>query len=147
MLLGVVAQSLKPVKLLSQQLSVFLLFRDCRSVLQQCWIRLRSSFNIVGVKHAHYPWSPWRSINVSQYCLLKTLMYQYYGIMRCKFQHYWELLHSFAPTANTIQQLPKFSGQQCWELLRPFARSLRHREHIKQLEAKKMLFSVSASDR
>ena len=69
---------------------------DCRSVLQQCWIRLRSSFNNVGVTHAHYPWSPWRSINVSQYCLLKTLMYQYCGIMHCKFQHYWELLHSFA---------------------------------------------------
>ena len=87
MLLGVVARSLKLVKLLSQQLS--------RGVAQQCWIRshsLRSqtyfrlsllsarkvreattgntspsagyrshgSSNIVGVTHAHYIWSPWR---------------------------------------------------------------------------------------
>ena len=39
MLLGVVAPSLKPVKLFSQQLPKFLLFRDRRSVAQQCWIR------------------------------------------------------------------------------------------------------------
>ena len=43
------AQSLKPVKLLSQQLPTFLLFRDRRSVAQQFWIRLRSSSNIVEV--------------------------------------------------------------------------------------------------
>ena len=56
MLLRVVAQSLKPVKLFSQQLPTFLLFRDRRSVAQQCWIRLHSSSNIVGAKHAHYAW-------------------------------------------------------------------------------------------
>ena len=54
MLLRVVAQSLKPVKLFSQQLPTFLLFRDRRSVAQQCWIRLHSSSNIVGATHAHY---------------------------------------------------------------------------------------------
>ena len=43
MLLRVVAQSLKAVKLFSQQLPTFLLFRDRRSVAQQCWIRLHSS--------------------------------------------------------------------------------------------------------
>ena len=37
-LLRVVAQSLKPVKLLSQQLPTFLLFRDRRNVAQKCWI-------------------------------------------------------------------------------------------------------------
>ena len=37
-LLGVVAQSLKPVKILSQRLPTFLLPRDLRSVAQQCWI-------------------------------------------------------------------------------------------------------------
>ena len=42
MLLRVVAQSLKPVKLFSQQLPTFLLFRDRRSVAQQCWIRLHT---------------------------------------------------------------------------------------------------------
>ena len=55
-LLDVVAQSLKPVKLFSQQLPTFLLLRDRRSVAQQCWIRLHSSSNIVGVTHAHYAW-------------------------------------------------------------------------------------------
>ena len=44
-LLHVVAQSLKPVKLFSQQLPTFLLFRDRRGVAQQCWIRLHSSSN------------------------------------------------------------------------------------------------------
>ena len=56
MLLRVVAQSLKPVKLFSQQLPTFVLFRDRRSVAQQCWIRLHGSSNIVGVTHANYAW-------------------------------------------------------------------------------------------
>ena len=43
MLLSVVAQSLKPVKLFSQQLPTFLLFRDRQSLAQQCWIRLHGS--------------------------------------------------------------------------------------------------------
>ena len=43
-LLGVVAQSLKPVKVLSQQLPTFPLFRDRRSVTQQCCIRLPQLF-------------------------------------------------------------------------------------------------------
>ena len=54
MLLPVVAQSLKPVKVFSQQLPTFLLFRDHRSLAQQCLIRLHSSSNIVGGAHAHY---------------------------------------------------------------------------------------------
>ena len=33
-----------------------LLFRDRRSVAQQCWIRLHSSSNTVGATHAHYAW-------------------------------------------------------------------------------------------
>ena len=56
MLLRVVAQSLKPVKIFSQQLPTFLLFRDRRSVAQQCWIRLHSSSNIVVATHAHCAW-------------------------------------------------------------------------------------------
>ena len=56
MLLRVVAQSLKPVKLFSQQLPTFLLFRDRRRVAQQCWIHLHSSSNIFGATHAHYAW-------------------------------------------------------------------------------------------
>ena len=56
MLLRVVAQSLKPVKLFSQQLPTFLLFCDRRSVAQQCWIRLLGSSNIVGDTHNDYAW-------------------------------------------------------------------------------------------
>ena len=56
MLLHVVAQSLKPVKLFSQQLPTFPLFPDRRSVAQQGWIRLHSSSNVVGTAHAHYAW-------------------------------------------------------------------------------------------
>ena len=51
-LLGVVAQSLKPVKVLSQQLPTFLLFRDRRSIAQQCWIRLSQFFQHCW-SHAH----------------------------------------------------------------------------------------------
>ena len=51
MLLGVVVQSLKPVK--HQKFSTFLFFRDHRSIVQQCWIHLHSSSNIVGVTHVH----------------------------------------------------------------------------------------------
>ena len=32
------------------------LFRDRRSVTQQCWICLHSSSNIVGATHAYYAW-------------------------------------------------------------------------------------------
>ena len=83
MLLDVVAQSLKPVKLFNQQLPTFLLFRDRRSVAQQCWIRLRSSSNIVGATHAHYAW-----FTKTNGCILPTML--------CRSQHCWELLHRFA---------------------------------------------------
>ena len=53
MLLDVVA-----VKLFSQQLPTFLLFRDRRSLAQQCWIRLHSSSIIIGATHAQYAWFP-----------------------------------------------------------------------------------------
>ena len=42
MLFDVVAQSLKPVKLFSQQLATFLLFRVHLGVAQQCWAHARS---------------------------------------------------------------------------------------------------------
>ena len=92
MLLRVVGQSLKPVKLFSQQLPTFLLFRDPRSVAQQCWICLHSSFNIVGATHAHYA----RFTNT-------------YGLY---------------PSHDALQ-VPTLLAQQCWELLQPFAHSLR----------------------
>ena len=112
MLLDVVAQSLKPVKLFSQQLPTFLLFRDRRSVAQQCWIRLHSSSNIVGATHAHYArftknYGLYPSHDGLQ---VRTLL----GIVAS--------VCTSLPTRT--QQLPTLLAQQCWELLRPFARSL-----------------------
>ena len=112
MLLRVVAQSLKPVKLFSQQLPTFLLFRDRRSVAQQCWIRLHSSSNIVGATHAHYAW------------ITKTYgLYSSHDALQVP-----NLLGVVAsvctPLPTRTQQLPTLLAQQCWELLRPFARSL-----------------------
>ena len=112
MLLRVVAKSLKPVKLFSQQLPTFLLFRDRRSVAQQCWIRLHSSSNIVGATHAHYAW------------FTKT-----YGLYP---SHDARQVPTFlgvvasvcTPLPTRTQQLPTLLAQQCWELLQPFARSL-----------------------
>ena len=57
--LGVVAQSLKPVKPMSQRLPTLLLFPFLvrRSVAQQCWICSYSS-SIVGATHTHSTLSP-----------------------------------------------------------------------------------------
>ena len=112
MLLRVVAQSLKPVKLFSQQLPTFLLFCDRRSVVQQCWIHLHSSSNIVGATHTHYAW------------FTKTYgLYPSHNAL-----HVPTLLGVVAsictPLPTHTQQLPTLLVQQCWELLYPFARSL-----------------------
>ena len=109
MLLRVVAQSLRPVKLLDQQLPTFRLFRDRRSVAQQCWIRLHSSSNIVGATHAHYAW------------FTKTYgLYPSHDALQVPI-----LLGVVAPVCKTMptptQQLPTLLAQQCWMLLRPFA--------------------------
>ena len=102
-LLRVVAQNLKPVKLFSQQLLTFLLFRDRRSVAQQCWIRLHTSSNIVGATHAHYAW------------FTKTYgLYPSHDALQVP-----ALLGVVASFARDCQR----TRQQCWELLRPFARS------------------------
>ena len=112
MLLRVVVQSLKPVKLFSQQLPTFLLFCDRRSVAQQCWIRLHSSSNIVGATHAHYPW------------ITKTYgLYSSHDALQVP-----NLLGVVAsvctPLPTRTQQLPTLLAQHCWELLPPFTRSL-----------------------
>ena len=112
MLLRVVAQSLNPAKLFSQQLPAFLLFRDRRSVAQQCWIRLHSSSNIVGATHAYYAW------------FTKTYgLYPSHDALQVP-----TLLGVDAsvctPLPTYTQQFPTLLAQQCWELLRPFARSL-----------------------
>ena len=103
---------LKSVKLFSQQLPTFLLFRDRPSVAQQCWIRLHSSSNIVGATHAHYAW------------FTKTYgLYPSHDALQVP-----KLLGVVAsvcsPLPTCTQQLPTLLRQQCWELLSPFARSL-----------------------
>ena len=112
-LLDVAAQSLKPVKLFSQQLLIFLLFHDRRSVAQQCCICfLYSSSNIVGATQAHYAW-----FTKLMGCVLPT--------MHCRSQHCWELFDPFARQLPTrMQQLPTLLAQQCCKLLSPFAHSL-----------------------
>ena len=98
MLLRLVAQGSKPVKLFSQQLPTFLLLRDCcRSMAQQCWIRLHSSSNIVGATHTHYAW-------------FTRLMGCILPMMHCRSQRYWELLHPF----THHRQHARNNSQCCW---------------------------------
>ena len=117
-LLRVVARSLRPVKLFSQQLPTFLLFRDRRSVGQQRWIRLHSSSNIVGATHAHYAWfTKTHELYPSHDALqVPTLL----GVVASV----------CTPLLTPTQQLPTLLAQQCWELLRPFARSLRTKASV-----------------
>ena len=113
-LLRVVTQSLKLVTLFSQQLPTFLLFRDRRSVAQQCWIRLHTSSNIVGATHTRYAW------------FAKTYgLYPSHDALQVP-----ALLGVVASVCTRLpthtQQLPILLAQQCWELLRLFARSPRN---------------------
>ena len=105
MLVRVVAQSLKLVKLFSQQLPKFLLFRYRRSVAQQCCIRLHSSPNVNGATHAHYAW------------FTKT-----YGLYSS--HDALQVQNLLGVVASVCIRLPTLLAQQCSELLRPFARSL-----------------------
>ena len=102
-LLRVAAQSLKPEKLFSQQLPTFLLFRDRRSVAQQCWIRLHSSSNIVGATHAHYAWfTKTYGLYPSHDALqVPTLL----GVV----------VSVCTPLPTCTQQLPTLLAQQCRE--------------------------------
>ena len=122
MLLRVAAQSLRPVKLFSQKLPTFPLFCDRRSVAQQCWIRLNSSSNIVGTTHAHYAW------------ITKTYgLYSSHDALQVP-----NLLGAVAsvctPLPTRTQQLPTLLAQQCWELFRPFACSLKRNCSQEQLD-------------
>ena len=90
------AQSLKPVKLFSKHLPTFLLFRDRRSVAQQCWIRLHSSSNIEPrtlITHGLQ-----RLIG----CILPT--------MHWRSQHCWKLLRPFAHHCQHARN----NSQHCW---------------------------------
>ena len=89
------------------------LFRDRRSKAQQCWIRLHSSSNIVGATHAYYAWfTTTYGLYPSHDALqVPTLL----GVVASV----------CTPLPTNTQQLPTLLAQQCWELLRPFARSLK----------------------
>ena len=102
-----------PVKLFSQRLPTFLLSRDHRSVAQQCWIRLQRFFNIVGATHAHYAW------------FTKTYgLYPSHDALQVP-TLFGVVASVCTPRPTGTQQLPTFLGQQCWELLRLFACSLK----------------------
>ena len=100
MLLRVVARSLKPVRLFSQQLPTFLLFRDRRSVGQQCWIRLHSS--------SLFPTLLGPRMLITHG--FQRLMGCIYPTMHCRSQTCWELLHPLHTTANTHATTPNIVG-------------------------------------
>ena len=114
MLLDVVAcccAKFEPVKLFSQQLPTFLLLCDRRSVAQQCWIRLHGSSNIVGC-NALYAW------------ITKTYgLYSSHDALQVS-NVLGVVASVCTPLPTRTQQLPTLLAQQCWELFRPFARSL-----------------------
>ena len=120
-------QSLRPAKLFSQQLPTFLLFRDRRSVAQQCWIRLHSSSNIVGATHAHYAWfTKTYGLYPSHDALqVPTLL----GVVAS----------AWTPLPTRTQQLPTLLVQRCWKLLRLFARSLTSHPNLFHLHFKEFL--------
>ena len=109
MLLRIVAQSLKPVKLFSQQLPTFLLFRDRRSVAQQCWIRLHSSSNIVGTTLITH------GLHRLMGCILPT--------MHCRSQHCWKLLLPFARSlTRSLREHPFLLTLRRWGRFAPAQR-------------------------
>ena len=95
----------------------FFLFCDRRSVAQQCWIRLHGSSNIVGDTHAHYAW------------ITKTY-WLYSSHVALQVPNLLGVVASVCtPLPTRTQQLPTLLAQQCWELLRPFTRSLKDMLH------------------
>ena len=128
--LGFIFQFLIP--LFRQQLPTFLLFR---SEAQQCWIRLHSTSNIVGVTHAPYA------------CITKTYgLYSSHDALHVpnllgvvasvctplptRTQQLPTLLGVVAsvctPLPTCTQEFPTLLAQHCWELLHPFAHHCQH---------------------
>ena len=89
-----------------------------QSVTRKYWIRLHSSSNIVGATHA-----PKMAVEVLWGCIP--------SIMHCRSQHFWELFHPFSHHYNTdATTVFVLLAQQCWELLRPFARSSTYQKNV-----------------
>ena len=97
MLLYVVAQSLKPVKLFSQQLPTFLWFRDRRSVRNNVGSVCTALPTLLGP----------RKLNTHG---LQRLMGCILPAMHCRSQHCWELLHPFAHHCQHARN----NSQHCW---------------------------------
>ena len=96
-MLRVVAQSLKPVKLFSQQLPTFLLFRDRRSVVNNTGSVCTVLPTLLGprTRITH-------GLQRLMGCILPT--------MQCRSQHFWELLHPFAHHCQHARN----NFQHCW---------------------------------
>ena len=112
-LLGFACAEYEAIKLLSQQLPTSLLFSDRRSIARQCWIRLHSSSNIVRVTHAHYSW-----------CTKTYGLYPSHDALQVP-TLFGVVVSACTPLPTRMQQLLTLLAQQCWELLRSFARTLR----------------------
>ena len=97
-LLGVVTQSLKPVKFFSQQLPTFLTFRDRRCA---CVTRLDPFAQL-------FPTLLGSSRRITHG--LQSLMGCILPIMHCRSQHCWELLHPFAHHCKHGRN----NSQHCW---------------------------------
>ena len=92
MLLDVVVWSLKPVKLFSKHLPTFLLFRDRRSVAQQCWIRCTALPTLLGPRTLIT-----HSLQRLMGCILPNIVET-------------ELLHPFAHHCQHVRN----NSQHCW---------------------------------
>ena len=111
-LLGVVPQSLKPVKILSQQLPVpiFLLFHDRR-----CWNNVGSMLD--PSSHLFQHCCCWPRMRITQ----GYTPFRDHPTMHCRSQHCWELLHPFAHHCcnernNSQHCLPNNFGSCCVRL-------------------------------
>ena len=100
-LLGVFAQSLKPVNSRNFCCSV-----NRRRVAQQCWVRLHRYSDIAGATHAHYTWSSHDALQVP--ILLGAVA------------------HFYTPLLTRTQQLSTLLAQQCWQ----FKKSLCHQATV-----------------
>ena len=115
-LFGVVAQSLKPVKLLAtckrtQRLSSSLLGINVALVRNTC-IALCNLTQHCWPTISQHCWMLQVASVCTSYCMLLRVVAQcLIPVKRLA-------------TCKRTQQLPTWLGQQCWELLRPFARTL-----------------------
>ena len=142
-LLRVVTQSLKPVKLLIHQLPTFLLFRDRRNVAQKCWIhcwghvRAKMATEVLWVISFPRCTAGPNIVGSCCICLDTTTNTDATTPSIVGPTMLRVVAQSLKPVKLLSHQLPKFllfrdlrsvaqqsRSQHCWELLHPFARSL-----------------------